>query len=198
MEQTPVFFRSPIKYPYGLAEEQVREAFDIYNIKVTAEIIKEIEEEFPMIDIEEDTSVLDLLMSAIGKGITRGLDMSVNHMDVLQYYRERQKEQDKPTYNLTTYEFEQGKGISGVLFPNGEFMKCGNCEHYMIAEEIEFEVQNQCVYFSSFLSSKDGVVSLSAFGSKIMSEAQILWIEMNIDYLDVDQRDTFKMLRFDN
>jgi hypothetical protein len=195
MEQTHVFFRPQTKYPYGLTEEKVREAFDIYSLKITAEIINEIQREFPLIDIEEDTSLLDLLMSVISKSITKGMELSVNHMDVLQYYRDRQKEQDKPKYNVTQYDFEEGKGVSGVLFPNGEFIKCGNAEHYMVVEDIDFEVQKQCVYFSSFLSAKDGVVSLSPFGTKAMTDAQIHWIDMNIRYFDASQKDMYKMLR---
>lgn len=194
MEQRHVYFRAPNKYPYGLTEDQIREAVNLYDRKVKIEIIATLMTEFPLFYPEEDESILELVLRAIELATTEGMKMSIDHMDVIQYYRERQKEQEKPTYNVTRYEFQEGKGISGVLLPNGEFIMCGNAEHYMVVEDITFEIQKQCVYFSSFLEGENGVITLSPFGDKTITGDQTRWIENNIRYLDADQKKAYKSL----
>jgi hypothetical protein len=189
-----VYFRPAQKYPYNLTEDQVREAFTIYNKITLAKIIAEIQEDYP-IDITEDESILEVIVRAAEAGITEGMKISVDHMDVIHYYLDQQKAKDNPIFQVLQYEFEEGKGISGVLKPSGDFIKCGNAEHYIVAEHIDFEEQKECVYFSGFLDTGSCIMTLSPFGDRIMTNAQIWWIDVNLKYLDKQQKEMYELLK---
>jgi hypothetical protein len=195
LKMTVTHFRAPQKYPFNLTEQQIRDAFDLWDLKTKQEIMVEIQDEYPMIDFTEDESMLELILNVIGKATTRGMKMSVDHMDVLHYYMEDQKKKDSLKLKLTQYKFQEGMGISGVLLPSGEFTKCGNAEHYIAAEQIDFEEQKKSVYFSSFINGKDGVVTLSPFGNKTMTDQQIMWIDTNLKYLDDNQKFLYDLLK---
>lgn len=188
-------FRSTQRYPFNLTEDQMRDAATLWDAKIQAEILIELQDEYPTLDVEEDPSMFEFILNIIGKATIRGMDMSVNHMDVIHYYMEDQKRKDNLTLKLTQYKFQEGMGISGVLHPSGEFTKCGNAEHYIAAEQIDFEEQKKCVYFSSFINGKDGVVTLSPFGNRTMTDQQILWIDTNLSYLDDNQKFMYDLLK---
>lgn len=87
------------------------------------------------------------------------------------------------------YEFEEKKGVSGVLFPDGRFEKCGNGEHHMLMSDIPMEVQFGCAYFSSTMQSDgDGNITHSPVRFKGLTKEQTLWIEQNERFFDRGQR----------
>lgn len=101
------------------------------------------------------------------------------------------------------YEFEEDKGVSGVLLANGDFLKCGYQEHVLFVEHLPREEQNSAIYFSSPLQfGKDtlssGVISLSPFRRKnpveqTFTDAQLLWLKENRGFFDKGQKETFSI-----
>ena len=89
-----VFFKREKRNIHGLTEEQLREAFDIYEQKVSEEVIEEIENEYGVKFEEKETR--DLISRFISKGILKGMELSQNTELVTDYYKEVKKiENDK-------------------------------------------------------------------------------------------------------
>lgn len=181
----PLFYPRKPKYPFNLTEDQLREAFTLYDAKVKAEIIEKLNNQFNPIDVTEDESILEVIMYAISLATTAGMNMAANHQDVISYYMETRKVEPA----VTVYEFEKHLGISGILTEAGKFLKCGNAEHYMLTENMMFSDQIRCVFFSSLRNGdNNGVVTMSPFGSKTFSRAQRMWINEHLIYMDGSQR----------
>ncbi|MGV2886036.1 hypothetical protein [Paenibacillus taichungensis] len=90
---------------------------------------------------------------------------------------------------ITDYEFEEGKGLSGVLFPDGRFLKCGNAEHSLLMSDIPLDVQFGCIYFSSNLKAdRDGVITHSPVKFQGVTIFQLNWIEEHFKFYDGGQK----------
>ena len=87
------------------------------------------------------------------------------------------------------YEFEVGKGVSGVLFPSGEFQKCWNAQHHYLMADIPLETQFGCLYFSSSMRSEgDGLITHSPIKFNGVTNEQRQWMEDNFGYFDRGQK----------
>jgi hypothetical protein len=192
-----VLFRAPSKYPFGFTEEQMKEAVALYTRKMQRRIVAELMLENPLLEgvLEEDSSMLELLYTTVDKALSRGMEMIVDKHLVYQHYQEHLKKQAKPTSNPTRYKFREGMGLCGILLPDGEFRMCGNAEHYMLTSDMEFELQTQCVYFSSMLNGDGGNVTLSPFGEKRMTGAQMGWVSRHGHYMDENQHFMYDLLK---
>jgi hypothetical protein len=188
-----VYFRATAKYPFNLTEDQMREAVTLWDAKVKKEIVEQLNKEMDPFDITDDAFMLEVVMLAVGKALTAGMNMVVDKAEVIGYYLD----QKKATPQVTDYDFSERMGVSGVLFPDGTFWKCGNAEHYILTQGMTFEEQGECVYFSSRLESDDsGVVSLSSFGRKHITNEQEAWSEKHLHYMDLSQVNMyFRLLR---
>lgn len=56
---------------------------------------------------------------------------------------------------LISYEFEENKGICGVLLPSGDFIKCYDSQHSLVSELLTLEEKFLSIFFSSKLTSDD-------------------------------------------
>lgn len=99
------------------------------------------------------------------------------------------EERMKRKATVTEYEFEQGKGLSGVLFPDGTFLKCGNAEHNLVMSDVPVEVKYDCLYFSSTLTGdREGVITHSPVRFQGVTTSQLNWIEANYKFYDEGQK----------
>ncbi|WP_240416606.1 hypothetical protein [Paenibacillus periandrae] len=90
---------------------------------------------------------------------------------------------------ITNYEFVEDKGLSGVLFPNGVFLKCGNTEHNLLITDIPIEVQFGCLYFSSKLNGdRDGIITHSPVKFQGVTALQLNWIDEHMKFYDDGQK----------
>jgi hypothetical protein len=94
------------------------------------------------------------------------------------------------TTEQANYIFQVGKGVSGVLHPDGKFEKCGNGQHHILLEDTHLSVQFQCLYFSSaMISDGSGVISHDETGRFTgVTEEQKAWMLDNFDYFDRGQK----------
>lgn len=89
---------------------------------------------------------------------------------------------------ITDYEFELGKGISGILFPDGKFLKCGNAEHHLLVADIPLETQFECIYFSSKMDPEyPGFLSVSPIKFQGITREQRNWMDNHRIYFDEGQ-----------
>ncbi|KQN96937.1 hypothetical protein [Paenibacillus sp. Leaf72] len=90
---------------------------------------------------------------------------------------------------ITMYDFEEAKGLSGVLMPDGTFLKCGNAEHNLVLADIPLDVQFGCLYFSSRLTGeRDGNITHSSFQFQGVTIAQLDWINDHYKFYDEGQK----------
>jgi hypothetical protein len=175
---------------FNLTDEQVMAALELRTNKVKEKLLKNIQEEYPMIDYEYDTSIAEVFLRLIDMSISEGMELVADRFQILHDYMDHMKEQKEFPPQITNYHFQRGRGISGILTPDGVFHKCGNAEHYIIAESIDPIVQHSCIYFSSSLiGDGGGVVSLSPFRKPefAMTDLQEEWIEDNIGFFEHSQ-----------
>lgn len=187
-ETGKLLYKRESRNPYGLTDNQMREAVTLYTAKAKASVMEQLISDYPPLGDMEDKSIIEVIQSAIDMAITEGMKMIADKNEVIQYYQDHQRDQGKPTYNVTDYNFEEGKGVSGVLLPTGDFLKCGNAEHYMIVSDLDWDTQTECVYFSSDFSGSGGVISLSPVGVHMVNDAQVTWMKENYGYFDEDQQ----------
>ena len=83
-----------------------------------------------------------------------------------------------------------GKGITGVLLPDGKFLDCTYKEHGVILKNLSPYQEKNSVYFSSANLNTDSE-SLVYFGEEVTSE-QKRWIMLHYLKLDPVQQ---KMLK---
>ncbi|MET1167871.1 hypothetical protein ABWV16_22755, partial [Bacillus velezensis] len=60
MEKVQVYARKSSNM-YGLTDKQLEEAFTLYDLLVKSKITSKIQEEYPMLDFDEDDSLLELI-----------------------------------------------------------------------------------------------------------------------------------------
>lgn len=90
---------------------------------------------------------------------------------------------------ITDYDFEEGQGLSGVLFPDGNFLKCGNAEHNLVMRDIPQDVQFGCLYFSSKLKGdREGIITHSPVQFQGVTTSQLNWIDEHFKFYDEGQK----------
>jgi hypothetical protein len=90
---------------------------------------------------------------------------------------------------IIDYEFEKDLGVSGVLFPDGFFQKCGNSQHHLLMDDIPIESQMACLYFSSYMRSDgDGLITHSPMKFNGVTPEQLDWMKKNFEYMDRGQK----------
>lgn len=182
------------RYPYNLTEKELDEAFDMYYRKTIMDIWIQLEEKYPFLSINENESFNKIILHAADVGITFGMMISVENNKVIQYYLDRKKAKGEFP-KITEYEFQDGKGVSGILDPNGEFIKCGNQEHHIIAEYLSIEDQYNSIYFSSSLIGDDrGIISFSPLSKKQANMEQLEWMKENQKFFDEGQLKFYKTI----
>ena len=80
------------------------------------------------------------------------------------------------------------KGLTGILRPNGEFLKCSYGNHGVIAKKIPVEEEMTCIYFSGKHNRTNSLLYLN----DEITIAQLKWIMKNIDSLDENQYNIWK------
>lgn len=172
----------------GLTYEEQEEAMLMYTEHKLEKAIKKTLDELGS-EVSEDTQKVAqyFIRKGFDAGFLEGMMLGGDTYALVRYYKE-QKE-IKATKLVRTYEFDLGKGVSGVLFPDGTFQKCGNAEHRVLLEDIPYDVQLGCIYFSSSLRwEHDGVISHTPVGYKGTTDAQVYWMSMNYPYFDGAQQ----------
>lgn len=76
------------------------------------------------------------------------------------------------------------KGLTGILRPNGEFLKCDYGNHCFIAKTIPKEEEMDCIYFSS---NVENIKSSLLFFNKNPTKEQYLFIVKNLNNFDETQ-----------
>lgn len=177
---------------HGLTSDELEKAMRLY----TAEKYHEIMRKYGL-DPNDPTNekLVNLVTIFMSAAFTAGMELGGNTYMLAQFWNEHREA--SPTSRVSTYEFEEDKGISGVLFPDGGFQKCGNAEHYILLEGIPLDVQMQCVYFSSMLRGDgDGVISMAPKFAGVdrapneATEPQCAWIRKHFKYMDRGQKRT--------
>ncbi|WCK57421.1 hypothetical protein PP175_25475 (plasmid) [Aneurinibacillus sp. Ricciae_BoGa-3] len=82
---TTQFFKREQKPIHGLNEEQLREAFDIYEKKVAEKIFEEVKSEYG-VELEEG-EIKDFIKVFISKGMTKGMELVADTSLVTDYYK---------------------------------------------------------------------------------------------------------------
>ncbi|WCF11569.1 hypothetical protein NDS46_29935 (plasmid) [Paenibacillus thiaminolyticus] len=175
----------------GLTHEQLTEAMTLYTNKIKADIIVSLESTYGIrLDIDDEDEMLSYFNYVMDMAFTKGMELATDRGRLTDYYKEvKQIEIDK----VSTYEFEIDKGVSGVLFPDGEFKKCGNAEHHCLLYDIPFDVQVGCLYFSSTLfGDENGLITHTPMGFKGITEVQKKWMKDHFKYFDRGQKQVLK------
>lgn len=85
-----------------------------------------------------------------------------------------------------------GVGVSGILRPNGEFLKCNFGEHYTIADKIPQAEEYSCVVFSSRTLDEKGIDSAVYVDITVgVTHEQYEWIVSHKDDFDNVQLECF-------
>jgi hypothetical protein len=173
----------------GLNDDELREAMSLYTDKVREEVINSLEEEYGIkIDMDEDGETLSYFHHAIDLAMTKGMELADNTNLLLWNYEQQKR---ISVNQITDYKFEIDKGVSGVLFSDGIFKKCGNAQHHFLMENVPHETQFSCLYFSSSLRSDgDGLITHSPVGFNGVTEDQSEWMKDNFKYFDRGQKRT--------
>jgi hypothetical protein len=179
---------------YGLTNEELAEAMMMYTEAKASEAMNEIIDEFDQKHSYEMGDVLRpivefFMKKAFDNGFTEGMTLGGNTYSLVEFYKEAKSR--KATSLVQTYEFEPSKGVSGILFPDGTFQKCGNAEHQFLVVDIPMDVQMKCLYFSSHMRGDgDGVISHSpvGFSADDITDVQREWLRDNFPYFDRGQK----------
>ena len=81
-----------------------------------------------------------------------------------------------------------------MLTAEGNFYKCGNAEHHLVAANLSAEEVGQALYFSSLLkanASSTGIISHSPINFKGVTLAQRGWMTAHAAYFDEGQLEQF-------
>jgi hypothetical protein len=177
---------------YGLTSEELEEAMTMYVEEKSSEATEAIIGEYDaQLENKMDDALCRIIAFFMGKafdrGFTEGMKLAENTYDLVNYYKDAKER--KATSLVQDYEFEEGKGVSGVLFPDGTFQKCGNAEHQFLLADIPLEVQFTCLYFSSSMRADgDGVISNSPMQFEGASASQMGWMIGNFEFFDRGQK----------
>ncbi len=176
----------------GLTKDELKEAFQIYGEKVNTEIIESLERKFgiSLDNIDDDGEMLSYFNYVMDLAFTKGMELAVNRGLLTGFYAESK---NIIIDKLTHYDFEIGKGVSGVLTPEGNFLKCGNAEHHLITEQAAKGLEFGCIYFSSFLTGfGQGNISYAPVGFKGVTTSQNWWMSNNKIYFDPSQMEIYE------
>ena len=112
---TTTFFKREQKPIRGLNEEQLKEAFILYEEKVANDIINEITSEYGVEFTDEKTK--DFLQVFISKAMTQGMELAGNPSLVTDYYKEQKQ-----------IKADNRRGVIDVT--DDAFYPCGIGEHW--------------------------------------------------------------------
>ncbi|AFV21638.1 MULTISPECIES: hypothetical protein [Bacillus] len=113
---TTTFFKREQKPIRGLTEEQLKEAFMLYEEKVANDIFSEIALEYGVEFTDEKTK--DFLQVFINKAMTQGMELAGNPSLVTDYYKEQKQ-----------IETDNRRGVIDVT--DNTFYPCGIGEHWL-------------------------------------------------------------------
>jgi hypothetical protein len=176
----------------GMSPNQLEEAMELYSAKLQDDIIADFEKDHG-VSLKGKDDLKYLLRYFADKAFTAGMELAVDRSKLSEYY----KEVTGFIPHTTQYSFEPGLGVSGVLTAEGNFYKCGNAEHHLVAANLSSEEVGQALYFSSLLkgnASSTGIISHSPVNFKGVTDAQKAWMSAHASYLDEDQLDQFLTL----
>lgn len=185
---------------YGLTSEQVAEALKMHGEFHEKKIIDEVAEEYGFTEHMND-GLRKLFGVMIGRAISVGMELCAEPRSLADWYMEQKA--IKGADLTTTYEFEEGMGVSGLLKPDGTFLKCASTEHNLLVQDYTLEEQFTFIYFSGVRRWKgkadpdedgDGIITVSPkFAISNLefagaSEAQLQWLKDNFKYFDRGQK----------
>lgn len=167
---------------WGLSDEELQEAMTLYTQRARQDIYKEIGLDPDALG-QDDRIIIEAMMD---KAFTRGMELGGNTYALVHFW---QDEKHSGAPKVRTYDFEEDKGVSGVLFPSGVFEKCGNAQHSFLMQDVSQDVQRRCLYFSSTLRGEgDGFITKSPVGFTAASTGQLVWMEEHFKYMDRGQK----------
>lgn len=201
-----IYAREQPSHYFGIPSEVFPQVVAGYMEKTTTKIVEEIIGQSVDSLKGELSSTIKLMRLCINTGFTAGLEAGQYASDLRSYY---ENDLGGDVQQPTTYDFVVAKGISGVLTPAGEFIKCKNAEHHLIRN---LPQPHECVYFSSLFDPEmsPGVVSFSPMRSKVktgngvsssegnsgslggvtFTPEQLTWLDNHSEYLDKYQQET--------
>lgn len=118
---TTTFFKREQKPIRGLNEEQLKEAFMLYEKKVANDIFTEIASEYGVEFTDEKTK--DFLQVFISKALTQGMELASNPDLVTDYYKEQKQ-----------IKTDNRRGVIDVT--DDTFYPCGIGEHWRTVSRI--------------------------------------------------------------
>jgi hypothetical protein len=168
----------------GLTNIELREAMQLYTDKIKSEILCNLENEYD-IRLAFAEELIPYFNFVIDQAMTKGMELVAEPDLLTDFYGEhRGQEVDK----ITKYDFKLTNGVSGVLLPNGDFVRCGNAEHHLVTDKIAKGQEFGCIYFSSRLCGQnDGVISYSPIGFLGVTQEQKDWMKFNKQFFDFGQ-----------
>lgn len=166
---------------YGLDSDQVVVSMEAYCAAKSKSILEKVFG-VPFTELEK-MKIFEYVESCVSEGFLAGMELMGKPSLLRDFYED---EMHGKTAGPSSYEFERGKGVSGVLLPSGKFMKCLDAEHYLVVHN---EDAHSCLYFSSKLDGKEGVVSVSPLSglSFVITEAQTGALVTLEEYMDQSQ-----------
>jgi hypothetical protein len=187
---------------FGLSNDQIAEALKMHSEYHASQIVDEVAAEYEIKELigEEFRSIL---VHMVNRGMTVGMSLTADPRSLADWYM---KQKALSGADLATqYEFEEGMGVSGVLLPNGVFLKCASTEHALVLRDYTFEEQFTFIYFSGVRRYRgeadpnedgDGIITTSPKLGGLNLEfsgatvAQLKWITANFKYFDRGQKRT--------
>lgn len=118
---TTNFFKRTTQNIHGLEENQLIEAFALYEEKIKNEIIQEVEKEYGV--AFDDENVRNLIRTFITKAMKKGMELSLNTSLVTDHYKEAK-------------EMENDKRIGVLDKTTGKFYECDYGSHWKMIQEI--------------------------------------------------------------
>lgn len=143
---TTQFFKREEKKIHGLTEEQLREAFDIYEKKVTQEIFDEVAKEYNVEFKEDETK--RFIGVFISKAIFKGMELVQDTSLVTDYYKEAKQIQTDNRCGIvdrtddTFYPCSFGSHWQKIK----EVMQEKYADKYEALEEMTYSLDNKTTY----------------------------------------------------
>jgi hypothetical protein len=173
----------------NFSEEQIIEMCQLYTKKLIKDVFEEMEQRH---EIKfEQQEARDLITMFVDLGIAKGMEWGSDVHVCEDYYFEI-KENQENTENNIVQNFVEGKGINGILLPNGKFLHCNNGEHYILAKDMSLNEQYRSIYFSTIFDGQ-GVISHSPINFKETTLQQKSWMFENKKYFDIGQMEIYEI-----
>jgi hypothetical protein len=176
----------------GLTPDELREAMEMYTEKMRSEIIDNLEKTFGIrLDlVDDDGEMLSYFHFVIDQAMNKGMELVIDRWRLTSHYEEQK---NMVIDRITNYEFELNKGVSGVLLPDGQFIKCGNAEHHLITEKVAKGLEYDCLYFSSLLNGvSDGNISHAPIRFSGTTKEQNQWMRNHSGFFDNGQLNIYQ------